>query len=216
MKAVKSLEEVQQLLVVETRLGRAPDLHQMVADSGALLRGHFGLQSGHHSELFIRFAQLGRNREAIAAVAETLVDELGDVPFDVVLCPESSGYFLGQAIAARCRKELVVAAINTLRQPTSALRRGVIAAGSSVLLVNDVVTSGGSLKPLLSVAESAASRVAGIAMFASLRPQQLARFRSEHSLAGAHLVSATWNTFAPADCPICKTGESLIPAAEFN
>lgn len=216
MEAIKSIDEVREQLVVDARLCDAAELLRVIAESGALLKGHFSLQSGQHSQYFIRFAQIGRSREAIAAVAAALVLELSNITFDLVLCPESSGYFLGQAIAARSSKPWSVTAINALRQPTPFVRRGAVPSDASVLIVNDVVTTGSSLEPLLAVVDGARARVAGIATFASLRPQQFARFRSERGLAGAHLVSASWDTYAPDDCPICRTRESLIPAAEFN
>src|SRR5262245_24417037 len=215
METVKSIDEVQEQLVVEARLRGGTDILRVIAESGALLKGHFSLQSGQHSQYFIRFAQIGRKRDAIATVANALLEELSSLAFDVVLCPESSGYFLGQAIAARTGKPWAITAINALRQPTPVLRRGTIERDASVLVVNDVVTTGGSLVPLLGVAASAEARIAGIATFASLRPQQFARFRSERGLAGAHLVSASWKTYTQTDCPICRTRESLIPAAEF-
>jgi orotate phosphoribosyltransferase len=216
MDAVKSIDDVRAQLVVETRLGDGSRLLRAVAENGALLKGHFSLQSGQHSQYFIRFAQIGRSRDAIAMAAKALLTELATVTFDVVLCPESSGYFLGQAIAALTGKPCAIAAINALREPTKVLRRGDIASGASVLVVNDVVTTGKSLEPLLTVARGAGASVAGVAVFASLRPQAFARFRNDRGLAGAHLVSASWQTFAPAACPVCRTRESLIPAAEFN
>ena len=216
MQPLRSIEAVREQLVPESRRAGAPDVIELVAECGALLEGHFSLQSGRHSPYFLRFAQIGRNRAAIATVAQSLLDELGNVRFDVVLCPESGGYVLGQAIAARTETELVVSAINSLRRPTANLRRGPVPSGSSVLIVNDVVTTGSSLEPLLSATISAGATLAGIATFASLRPQDFARFRNAHGLAGAHLVSAAWKTYAPAECPLCHTRESLVPAAEFN
>ena len=216
MEAIKSIEGVREQLALETRLHHGAEILKAVADCGALMKGHFNLQSGQHSEFFIRFAQLGRNRDAIAMIAQALIDELASVPFEFVVCPESSGYFLGQAIAARSGTQLAVTAINALRQPRPALRRGQLPTGASVLVVNDVVTTGRSLEPLVDVAKSFGARVTGVATFASLRPQQFARFRAEQRLAGAYLVSASWRTFSEPECPMCRTRESVIPAAEFN
>jgi orotate phosphoribosyltransferase len=217
MHALKSIAEVRQHLVVDARSPVAASLLEIVADCGVLLKGHFGLQSGNHSEYFVRFAQIGRDRDAIARVAQHLLDELGRINFDVVLCPESGGYFLGQAIAERAGAKLGVSAINALRQPSHVLRRGEIPEGASVLIANDVVTTGHSLVPLIdATAGVCGTRIAAVATFASLRPQQFSRFRADRGLAGAHLVSATWPTFAPVDCPICRTHESLVPAAELN
>lgn len=192
-----------------------------VARSGALLQGHFRLQGGSHSEYFLRFARVGWDEALCAAVAEGLVARLRRRAIDLggvtVLSPESSGFFLGRSVARVLDAEHAVAMVDAGRCPLDRLRSGAIAPGARVLLVNDVVTSGVSLEALRRLAaRSGASNVAA-AVFASLDPDALDRWRDRHHVATSYLARGVWPNYPDGrGCPQCEKRTSTLPATEFN
>ena len=160
-------DEIRQVVVVQPRRGLPALIEAALAASGALLRGHFGLQSGKHTEYFIRFRALARDPGVLDDLARALLAG-AEVPAGAtVLVPESAGYFLGEAVRARIGGALAVARTDLQRRPARALLHGALVPGTPVVVVNDVVTTGASLEPLLDLvgdrgATVAAARELGI------------------------------------------------------
>ena len=118
------------------------DVLTMFRESGALLEGHFRLSSGLHSPGYLQCAlvlQHPRHAEALGAALGDLVRPLGAV---TVLSPALGGIVIGQEVG----RALGIRAIFAERQDgTLTLRRGfALDAGERVLVVEDVVTTGGS------------------------------------------------------------------------
>lgn len=217
METVKQLSELDSRFAPEPRSRHHAAILEYIRSTGALLRGHFALQSGAHSDHFVRFAQLGRDRAAIAFVARELHEVLAPPsPIDAIIAPESAGFFLGNALATLLKVPLSVSAIDWQRHPTGRLRTGTITAGSKVLVVNDVVTTGRSLHTLLSCVRDQGAKVAGVAVFAALDASAFAKFLYDERLPGAYLVAAKWTPTPPAECQPCARQEPLMPAGEFN
>jgi adenine/guanine phosphoribosyltransferase-like PRPP-binding protein len=137
----------------------------------------------------------------------------------MLLSPESSGFFLAHALG-KClgAEDVAVAKIDVRRRPRTSLRVGQIVPGRPVVIVNDVVTSGASLEPLLAIAAEAGAPVAGVLVFGTLSDTRFKQFLNRHDLAATWLVSAVWQTHAPggATCPQCAAGEELMPVAELS
>jgi orotate phosphoribosyltransferase len=193
-----------------------PKLANQIAQNKVLLEGHFELQSGRHSPFFIRFAGLGWNHAAVAELVPTLVDaaKLDTGTPLTVLAPESAGLLLGRAIADYLNADLAVAAIDSRRRPLASLKYGRVTADRRVLVVNDVVTSGNSLEPLLTFPEA---RLAGLLSFAALSTDPIRRVEARHHIRVGWLVTSTWSTYERSSCPLCAEGkEPPSPAGEFN
>jgi orotate phosphoribosyltransferase len=189
-------------------------LVEIVRNTGALLHGHFELQSGRHSPYFLRFSQIGWDRPAMAEIADMLVQRAPFLDESAILTPESSSVFLGRAIATRTGCPLAVAAIDATRRPTGILRAGGIDASRRLTIVADVVTTGESLTPLLELGvQSPALAVVAFLVLSTSRFEALA---SSRRLEREWLLASTWETTPASDCPQCGKGAPLISAAELN
>src|SRR6476620_10616090 len=129
--------------------------------SGALLEGHFRLSSGLHSPGYLQCAlvlQHPREAEVLGAALGNLVRALGA---DTVLSPAMGGIVIGQEVG----RALGVRAIFAERQDGAlTLRRGfALDPGDRVLVVEDVITTGGSTRETIAVAEAAGAKVLGAA-----------------------------------------------------
>jgi orotate phosphoribosyltransferase len=129
--------------------------------TGALLEGHFRLTSGLHSNGYMQCArvlQYPPHAEALGAALAGAVRELG---VDVVLSPALGGLIIGHEVA----RGLGVRALFAERQDGAlTLRRGFsLAPNERVLIVEDVVTTGGSTRETMAVARAAGAEVVGAA-----------------------------------------------------
>lgn len=193
-------------------------LIRMMAEAGAVLDGHFILQSGRHSQHFIRFSDLADMRKNADALAAAMTSTIEDVARDgsaTVLCAESAGVLLGHAVARQLAASLAVTKIDTMRRPTPVLRRGTIPVAGPLVIVNDVCTSGDSLRPLITAAEEAGAELRAVICFAVRDAGALQRLVGA-SVRTIWLVRPTWKTYEPADCPLCIAKQPAIPAIELN
>lgn len=129
--------------------------------SGALLEGHFRLTSGLHSNGYLQCAlvlQHPRHAEALGAALAARLREAGLTP-DLVLSPALGGLIIGHEVA----RAFGVRAIFAERQEGAlTLRRGFsIAPGETVIVVEDVVTTGGSTRETIDVARAQGGTIIG-------------------------------------------------------
>ena len=170
---------------------------------GALLEGHFRLTSGLHSPGYLQCAlvlQYPREAEACGAAIAERVRGLGA---DAVLSPALGGIVIGQEVG----RALGVRAIFAERQEGRlALRRGFsLAPGEKVLVVEDVVTTGGSTRETIEIARSAGAEVVGAAAIIDRSGGIQGLDVPFHALAKISLP-----TYEPEDCPLCAVGLPVV------
>ncbi len=196
----------------------ADRLIELVRDSGTLLEGHFGLDSARHAPYFIRFSQIGWKQALADEIAGLLLEV---APFAAqpatIVCAETSAIFLARALGRRTQNPVAVTAVDAQRQPTPTLRTGTLASDRPILVVSDVITTGRSLLPLLSL-KATPGEIIGIVSFSVLSAPRFERFARAHQLQSGWLLSATWNIHASSEreCPGCAAGIPILPASEFS
>jgi orotate phosphoribosyltransferase len=178
------------------------DLLALFRRSGALLEGHFRLSSGLHSSGYLQSALVLQH----PADAETLGGALADLARPlrptVVLSPALGGIVIGQEVA----RALGVRAIFAERQEGALrLRRGfTLAPADRVLVVEDVVTTGGSTRETMRVASEAGATIAGAAAIVN-RAVGVPFEVPFHALLEIDLP-----TYTPESCPLCAQGLALV------
>ena len=184
----------------------AQALEQQLRQEDALLRGHFRLSSGLHSDTYVQCARFLRRPELAAPAAAALAARLraaGLTP-DVVVGPAMGGVVMGYELA----RQLGVPGIFTERDAEGqmALRRGfTIAPGEKVVIAEDVVTTG---KSTLEVARVLRELGAEVLAVASL----IDRTGGKGGLDFPHvaLLPVVAATFAPESCPMCAAGLPVV------
>jgi orotate phosphoribosyltransferase len=171
--------------------------------SGALLEGHFRLSSGLHSPGYLQCAlvlQHPREAEALGAALGNLVRPLGAV---TVLSPALGGIVIGQEVG----RALGVRAIFAERQDGAlSLRRGfALDPGERVLVVEDVVTTGGSTRETMDVARAAGAVVVGACAIVDRSGGKQGLDVPFHAL-----LPMAVTTYQPEDCPLCKSGSPVV------
>jgi orotate phosphoribosyltransferase len=170
---------------------------------GALLEGHFRLTSGLHSSGYLQCAlvlQYPPDAEACGVAIAARTRELGA---QTVLSPAIGGIVIGQEVA----RALGVRALFAERQDGALmLRRGFsLTPGEKVLVVEDVITTGGSTRETIEVARAAGAQVVGAASIIDRSGGQQTLDVPFHALATVLLP-----TYGPASCPMCAAGQPVV------
>ena len=179
------------------------DILTVFRNSGALLDGHFRLSSGLHSPGYLQCAlvlQHPRHAEALGAALANLVRPLGAV---TVLSPALGGIVIGQEVA----RALNVRAIFAERQDGAlSLRRGfALEPGEKVLVVEDVVTTGGSTRETMDVARAAGAVVVGACAVVDRSGGKQGMDVPFHAL-----LPMDVKTYQPDSCPLCSQGVPVV------
>lgn len=170
---------------------------------GALLEGHFKLSSGLHSPGFMQSALVLQHPREAEALGAALADAVRPLRPDIVMSPALGGIVIGQEVA----RALDVPAIFAERQDGAlTLRRGfTIAPGTRVLVIEDVVTTGGSTRETMDVATRAGGVVVGAGSI-------IDRSGGNQGLAVPYsaLAQVAFPTYQPDACPLCAAGSTAI------
>lgn len=171
--------------------------------AGALLRGHFLLTSGLHSDTYLQSALVLQHPERAAALGAELAARFGDARPRVVVAPAIGGILVAHEVA----RALGARALFTERENgVMRLRRGFsIARDERCLVVEDVVTTGGSTREVLQAVADAGGRVVGVGALID-RSGGAAVFPVRQ----AALATIGVPAFKPEDCPLCAAGSRAV------
>ena len=171
--------------------------------AGALLEGHFRLTSGLHSPGYLQCALVLQHPRDAGALGAALADRVRGLAVQTVLSPALGGIVIGQEVG----RALGVRAIFAERQDGRlTLRRGFsLEAGERVLVVEDVVTTGGSTQETIDVAREAGAVVVGAAAIIDRSGGQQKIDVPFHVLAEVSLP-----TYDPDSCPLCREGTPVV------
>jgi orotate phosphoribosyltransferase len=179
------------------------ELLDLFRRSGALLEGHFRLTSGLHSPGYLQCALVLQHPQHAEALGRAIGERTGHLRATVVLSPALGGVVIGQEVG----RALGVRAIFAERQDGAlTLRRGfMLGETDRVLIVEDVLTTGGSTRETMLVATAAGGRVVGCAAIVD-RSGGKAAF----DVPFASLLSVDLPTYEPDKCPLCAQGQPVI------
>jgi orotate phosphoribosyltransferase len=179
------------------------ELLDLFRRSGALLEGHFRLTSGLHSPGYLQCALVLQHPPHAEALARAIADRTRELRPTVVLSPALGGVVIGQEVG----RALGVRAIFAERQDGAlTLRRGFVIGGNDrVLVVEDVLTTGGSTRETMQVAKAAGGHVVGAASIVD-RSGGAAQF----DVPFAALLEIALPTYEPDACPLCAQGLPVV------
>ena len=139
---------------------------QIFRDSGALLEGHFLLASGYHSAVYLEKFQVLQFPNYVEKLCKDIAERFAGDEVQVVIGPTTGGVLLAYEVA----KNLGVRGIFVERGDDGlgrVLRRGFeIREGENVLLVDDILTTGGSVRDTMQVVEGYQGNLVGVAVLA--------------------------------------------------
>jgi orotate phosphoribosyltransferase len=182
---------------------RRDELLDLFRRSGALLDGHFRLSSGLHSTGYLQCALVLSAPRSAEALGEAIASRVRSLGASVVLSPALGGVVIGQEVG----RALDVRAIFAERlDGVLTLRRGfTLSETDRVLVVEDVITTGGSTLETMQVARAAGARVVGAASIVN-RSGGAASF----DVPCEALLEIDLPTYQPDACPLCAKGLPVV------
>ena len=182
-------------------------VQQLLAETKAILKGHFLLTSGLHSPLYVEKFNVLQHPQYTEMLCRELAERFRGEQVQTVMGPMTGGILLAHEVG----KALGTRAIFTERENgVMTLRRGFrIAPGERVLIVEDIVTTGGSVREVVKVVEQAGGVIVGVGLLTD-RSGGKADFGVPRDKVQA-LLHLTVPTYTADNCPLCKEG---IPMTE--
>jgi orotate phosphoribosyltransferase len=198
-------------MLEETR--KAAGIVKLMERSGALMSGHFELASGLHSDKYIQCALLLQDPERAQRVGQELAallrGSLGGMVASVVVSPALGGVVIGHEVARAlgCRDIFTERVAGKMT-----LRRGFeIAGGEKVVVVEDVTTTGGSIREVVEVVQAHGGELAAVGLIVN-RAGSL-----DFGAPLVYLVKAEIENHKPETCPLCKNGVPVVkPGTKRN
>jgi orotate phosphoribosyltransferase len=179
------------------------EILEVLEARGAVLKGHFQLSSGRHSDVFVQKFRVFEDPRLTQRFGESIA-ELYPGGFDVVASPALGAIVLGFATALAADKRSIFA---ERVAGELAFRRGFeLQPRERTLVVEDVITTGGSAREVVDLVKKAGGEVVGVGALLD-RSDPAHAFDAGVPLRALVKLSATsWNA---ADCPLCAEGAPL-------
>ncbi len=182
-------------------------LLKLFEERGALLQGHFQLSSGLHSPRYLQCARVLMDPALAtrlgAALAERLRPLLGGKAPRAVVAPALGGVLVAHEVA----RGLLCLGLFTERQDGKmALRRGfALEPGDAVVVVEDVITTGGSTREVMSVVQGSGARVLAVGSLVDRSGG-----KAELGVAYRSLLELEVPSYEASNCPLCAAGGTPV------
>ncbi|MDD4315966.1 MAG: orotate phosphoribosyltransferase [Clostridia bacterium] len=179
------------------------EILEIFEKTGGLLKGHFLLTSGRHSDRYMQCAKLFMYPEYSEVLCAELAKKLSALDVDCVASPAIGGIIMGYAVAKHLNKKSIFA---ERENSEMCFRRGFgIAEGEKCIVVEDVVTTGGSVKEVISLIKEHGGEVVGVASIVDRSGGKI-----DFGVPFFSLLSMDITSYPAEDCPICKEGLPLV------
>lgn len=176
------------------------DLETALQKRGALLEGHFRLSSGRHSNRFIQKFRILESPPLVEAVARGIADRFRDAQPTIVVSAAVGGIILGYEVARQLGTDAIFvekeSGVATLR------RSFLLSKTDRVLVVEDVVTTGMSVREVIDVVRSYGAEVVGVGVIVE-------RGAADFGVPTHALLKLPIESWDAAECPQCLRGEPI-------
>ncbi len=168
-------------------------------EAGVLLEGHFLLTSGRHSNRYLQCAKIFRNTRYSEELCAALADYYRADGVEVVIGPAMGAVQMAYEVSRALGCENFFA---ERENGAMTLRRGfAVRPGQKVLLVEDVITTGGSVREVLQLVKEAGGEVVGVGSIVDRTGGKIDFGVPFHAV-----ISLDVESWEAADCPLCKAG----------
>ena len=177
------------------------EILKIFKETGVMLEGHFLLTSGRHSDKYMQCAKLFMDAVISEKFSRELASKFKDI--DIVAGPAIGGIILAYEVS----RQLGVKNVFFEReQGKMTLRRGFgIEKGARVLVVEDVVTTGGSVMEVIEEIKALGADVSGVGCIVDRST------KVDFGTAFEAVLSMEVKSYEAGECPLCKSG---IPAVK--
>jgi len=185
---------------------KTEEIMKKFEEAGAIQKGHFKLTSGVHSDTYIQCAQIMQHPGFMHNLCSELGRKFRGDDIDVIVGPAIGGIIMAH-VMARVLGPWVRAIFTERENGKMTLRRSFeIKEGEKVLVVEDVTTTGSSVREVIDIVKSRQGKVVGVGVLIDRSGGEV-----DFGIKTEKLLTVDIKTYLPEECPLCKKG---IPAVK--
>lgn len=182
------------------------EMLQLFQELGVFARGHFLLSSGRHSDEYWEKFRVFEHPRVTEQLCELIARRYREQAVAVVIGPTTGGALLAQEVGRQLGARCMIA------EPAASggreLRRGfVLQAGERVLVVDDVLTTGLSVRETLAALRPYQPDILGVEVLIDRSNGEVGK---QFEVPLRALFSVAARSYDPAECPLCRTGQPLV------
>ncbi|MCF8383764.1 MAG: orotate phosphoribosyltransferase [Chlorobium sp.] len=176
-----------------------PSMLDMFKSTGALLEGHFRLTSGRHSNTYFQCAKVLQYPEHLSTVCSRIAGHFRESGVETVISPAIGGIVVGTEVGRQLGVKTIFA---ERKEGKMTIRRGFgLQKGERVVVVEDVITTGGSVAEVIELVEAAGAELVGVGSVVDRSNGKVRLAGNQYSVLLMEVVS-----YSPEECPLCKKG----------
>lgn len=179
-------------------------IESLLAEGGVVKEGHFLLTSGLHSQYYFEKFRLLERPELLTPFCEELSQSLENLEFDGVCGPTTGGIIIAYEVARLLGKRCLFA--EKTENGRDFLRGQQIREDESFVVVDDVLTTGGSIRVSIEALKRRGGRTVAVGVLID-RSEKSPDFESSVPLYSVYKHPVT--NYSPTECPLCEKGVSL-------
>jgi orotate phosphoribosyltransferase len=186
------------------------EVQDLLAKHDALLEGHFQLTSGRHSDRYVQKQRIMEHPRVAASLAHQIAERFKDIDgyrFETVVSPAVGAIGLGTLVAFDSHSRFL---FTERVDGKMTFRRGQALKGNEkVLIVEDIVTTGGSAAEVVEAVKATGATLVGVAALVDRSGRDL-------SFKLTSLCQVDAKDWDPSDCPMCARDEPLTSPGSRN
>ena len=178
------------------------ELLNLLKDTGAMLEGHFLLTSGRHSGVYIEKFRILENPRALDDVCWEMAEIVKNDNIDLVLGAAIGGILVSGGVGRHLGvKHIFCERVNG----TMKLRRGFsIKKGNRIVIVEDIITTGGSVMELIKLAEDQGAKIVHVVNLVDRSTRDV-----DIKVPSTAILTFPSKSWEPENCPLCKQGMAI-------
>lgn len=182
---------------------------KILKEADVLMEGHFLLTSGRHSDKYLQCARIFQYTKYSEELCKILAGKFKDSEIDIVIGPAIGAIQMAYEVS----RHLGVKNIFAERQDGAmTLRRGFsIEKGQKVLVVEDVITTGGSVKEVIEVVNGCGGDIVGVGVIVDRSGGKV-----DFGTRLESVISMEVQSYSPEQCPLCKENIPIIKPGSRN
>lgn len=184
---------------------KTEEVMEKFEQAGAIQKGHFKLTSGVHSDIYIQCAQVMQYPGFMHNLCSELGKKFRGDDIDVIVGPAIGGIIMAH-VMARVLGPWVRAIFTERENGKMTLRRSFeIREGEKVLVVEDVTTTGSSVREVIDIVNSRQGKVVGVGVLIDRSGGKV-----DFGIKTEKLLTVDIKTYLPEECPLCKKGIPVV------
>jgi len=181
------------------------NLEEQLQARGALLRGHFQLASGRHADLYIEKFRILQWPDLTGDACGMIAEHFRDAGANIVAGPTTGGIILAYETARHLGLPSIIAERKDDGSGREFKRGFQVGPGDRVLVTDDVLTTGGSVRDVIDAVRARGAEVVGVGMLVDRTGGSV-----DFGVPFYACLSVNVSSWAPEECALCKEGVPLV------